>query len=249
MGETALAEPPSFGLRASEPVSEPRAQPGSGWNSTRTQPGSGWNQPPEPGSERVPYSRTQPGNGWNEPTEPAAVRSQPGSGWNEPEQTNNDWGWNTPQAPARTQPDSGWSQPSPSSDRWGWPASQTSYPTNARQSYPTDQASKVRPVAQPLQRNASPNATPADVPHTGLIILRNPSSTNTTLHYRIDGIEFRMLPGYKHVLPGSGTYVIEFHCGEPDRIKRYTLYAADYHFTPTDQGWELYRQKARAVRR
>lgn len=233
MGETALAEPPSFGLRASEPVSEPRAQPGSGWNSARTQPGSGWNQPPEPGSERVPYSRTQPGGGWNEPTEPAAARSQPGSGWNEPNQANNGWGWNTPQAPARTQPDSGWSQ--------------TSYPTNARQSYPSGQASKVRPAAQPLQRNAPPNTTPADVPQTEHITLRNPSSTNTTLHYRIDGIEFRMLPGYKHVLPGSGTYVIEFHCGEPDRIKRYTLFPADYHFTPTDRGWELYRQKARAV--
>jgi len=96
-------------------------------------------------------------------------------------------------------------------------------------------------------RNAPPNRVPTDVPQGGDVILRNPSSTGTTLHYRIDGVEFRMRSGYKHVLPGSRTYVIEFHRGEPDQEKRYTLYAADYFFTPTDQGWELYRRTARTV--
>jgi hypothetical protein len=238
------------------------------------QPGAGWNEPPEPSRQGFSAGRTQPGTEWNQPTEPPALRSQPGTQWNEPAEPGGGWGWNTPQAPARTQPGASWNQPgaswnqpgsswtqpgtnwsgpTPSGNPGHWPAGQSSQPVNYRQSEPVQstqqplQANKIRPTGQPLEPNPPPNRAQANQPPSEHITIRNLTSNGSTLHYRIDGIAFRMLPGYKHVLPGSKTYVIEFHAGEPDQIKRYTLFSAVYHFTPTEQGWELYRQHGGAA--
>ena len=73
------------------------------------------------------------------------------------------------------------------------------------------------------------------------MLLKNPVSTGTTVHYRIAGNEYQMPPGHQQWVSTNSTWVIDFHRGGPYGRKQYTLEGGTYQFTPTQQGWELFQ--------
>ena len=68
------------------------------------------------------------------------------------------------------------------------------------------------------------------------------NSGDTEVHYNVSKEQFSMLPDYRQTLPGGKTYVVEFDRGGGHGKARYSVKDGAYAFTPTDRGWELYRQ-------
>ena len=77
---------------------------------------------------------------------------------------------------------------------------------------------------------------------SGTLIVNHPSST-ATINYNIDGNHYVMEPGMRQKLPGDRKWVIEFDRGQNFGQSAYTLSPGTYHFTPSDLGWQLYRQR------
>lgn len=78
---------------------------------------------------------------------------------------------------------------------------------------------------------------------TGGTVVVNPSSSRATINYNINGNHYVMEPGMRQKLPGDRKWVIEFDRGQNFGQSAYTLAPGTYHFTPSDLGWQLYRQR------
>lgn len=78
---------------------------------------------------------------------------------------------------------------------------------------------------------------------TGGTVVVNPSSSRATINYNINGNHYVMEPGMRQKLPGDRKCVIEFDRGQNFGQSAYTLAPGTYHFTPSDLGWQLYRQR------
>lgn len=74
-------------------------------------------------------------------------------------------------------------------------------------------------------------------------LLVNPSTSRGTINYNLNGDHYVMEPGMVQKLPPTRRWVIEFDRGQPFGPAAYTLETGTYHFTPTDQGWQLYKHR------
>lgn len=83
----------------------------------------------------------------------------------------------------------------------------------------------------------------AAVPYNGPgVAIRNMS--DVALGFTIDGARtMKVEPGETQRLTEKGQFVVAFDRGEGEGQARYTVREGLYEFTPTDHGWELYRQK------
>lgn len=79
------------------------------------------------------------------------------------------------------------------------------------------------------------------------VLIVNPASSQGTLNYNVNGHHFVAGPGFKQRLEPGRQWVIEYDRGGNFGSSRYTLSPGTYHFTPTDLGWQLYRQRFEIV--
>jgi hypothetical protein len=93
-----------------------------------------------------------------------------------------------------------------------------------------------RPVTRYVERTPIPYAGPG-------VAIRNPAGPGAQLSYTIDARHaYDIAPGQTQQLTTKGSYVVEFDRGGEFGRARYTISEGLYDFTPTDRGWELYRQ-------
>jgi hypothetical protein len=91
-------------------------------------------------------------------------------------------------------------------------------------------------VERPVYENPSSVAT-------GLPIrIVNPASNRTALNYTLDGDSYTILPGVSQDLLLDRACVIEFDRGKSFGSASYSLESAQYVFTPTNHGWELFQK-------
>jgi len=75
------------------------------------------------------------------------------------------------------------------------------------------------------------------------VLVVNPSTSRGMMNYNVNGNHYVSKPGMAQRLPAGRTWVIEFDRGEKFGPATYTLSPGTYYFTPTDLGWQIYRQK------
>lgn len=78
-------------------------------------------------------------------------------------------------------------------------------------------------------------------PATEPVRIMNPAANNATLSFSVNGQQFSLAPGFKQDLTGGAGTVISFDRGEGRGVATYTLFGGEYTFTPTANGWELFR--------
>jgi hypothetical protein len=74
------------------------------------------------------------------------------------------------------------------------------------------------------------------------VLLVNPSRSGANVTYRLNGETYEMKPGMSQRLP-LARWLIEFDRGGSIGTSQYRLDPGTYTFTPTDTGWELYKQR------
>ncbi len=82
------------------------------------------------------------------------------------------------------------------------------------------------------------------------VLIVNPSSSRGTVNYNINGNHYVAEAGMKQKLaplPNGRAWRIEFDRGEKFGPAAYSLSPGTYEFTPTDLGWQLYRQRYEIV--
>jgi len=82
------------------------------------------------------------------------------------------------------------------------------------------------------------------------VLLINPTSARSTINYNVNGNHYAAEPGMQqklHTLPNGKVWTIEFDRGEKFGRAIYSLAPGTYQFSPTDRGWELFRQKYEVV--
>jgi len=95
---------------------------------------------------------------------------------------------------------------------------------------------------QPSQQFSYEVQSPYDGPG---VAIRN--KTGATISFTLDDSRrVRIEPGETQRLMDRGQFVVSFDRGNDFGQARYTIQEGLYEFTPTDHGWELYRQKADA---
>jgi hypothetical protein len=84
----------------------------------------------------------------------------------------------------------------------------------------------------------------ADAPAmTDGVMLCNRLNTRSTINYNLNGNHYVMEPGMAQRLENDRKWVVEFDRGGGFGPATYTLEPGTYHFTPTDLGWQLYKQR------
>jgi hypothetical protein len=85
---------------------------------------------------------------------------------------------------------------------------------------------------------------PVQMPYEGPgVAIRN--NTDVELNFTIDGARpMHIAPGETMRLVEKRQFTIAFDRGSDFGSTRYTIHEGLYEFTPTDNGWELFRQKA-----
>jgi hypothetical protein len=86
-----------------------------------------------------------------------------------------------------------------------------------------------------------PDASGQEVASGTLLI--NPANSGTSINYNVNGNRYVAAPGTKQVLPEGYTWVVEYDRGGGMGPASYTVTPGTYYFTPTDHGWQLYRQR------
>jgi hypothetical protein len=75
------------------------------------------------------------------------------------------------------------------------------------------------------------------------IMVVNRAKNAATVNYNLNGTHYVMEPGMAQRLAADRTWVIEFDRGQGFGPAAYTLSPGTYHFTPSDLGWQLFRQR------
>jgi hypothetical protein len=102
------------------------------------------------------------------------------------------------------------------------------------------QPSYTQPSVQYVQPSVQ-----ASAPYEGPgVAIRNDSDQK--LSFVVDGRQMSIAPGETQRLMEKGQFTIAFDRGSEFGSARYTIHEGTYAFTPTDNGWELFRQKADA---
>jgi hypothetical protein len=82
------------------------------------------------------------------------------------------------------------------------------------------------------------------------VLIVNPGSSRGTINYNLNGNHYVAQAGMKQklaALPNGPAWVIEFDRGDKFGPASYKLSPGTYYFTPTDLGWQLYRQRFEIV--
>ena len=82
------------------------------------------------------------------------------------------------------------------------------------------------------------------------VLIVNPSSSRGTINYNINGNHYVAKPGMKQrlaALRGKQSWTIEYDRGESFGPAAFSLSPGTYHFTPTERGWQLFRQRFEVV--
>jgi hypothetical protein len=74
-------------------------------------------------------------------------------------------------------------------------------------------------------------------------LIMNPRKHGETIRYVLNGEEYIMRPGTSQRLPARRPWRIEYDRGENAGIAQYTLDDGTYVWTPTEHGWQLYKQR------
>lgn len=77
------------------------------------------------------------------------------------------------------------------------------------------------------------------------MLLVNPTASRGTINYNLNGNHYVSEPGMQQklpILPNGRPWVVEFDRGGKFGAAAYTLSPGTYYFTPTDLGWQLYRE-------
>ena len=74
------------------------------------------------------------------------------------------------------------------------------------------------------------------------VVLRNPKKNRIAVHYRVNGHEYTMEPGYTQQLSAGQVWVVEFDRGGDFGTAEYSLSEGTYAFEMTSKGWDLYQQ-------
>jgi hypothetical protein len=74
-------------------------------------------------------------------------------------------------------------------------------------------------------------------------LLMNPISAKGTMNYNLNGNHYLMEAGMTQRLQPDRKWVIEFDRGQTFGAAAYTLSQGTYRFTPTDMGWQLYKDR------
>jgi hypothetical protein len=96
----------------------------------------------------------------------------------------------------------------------------------------------------------TPLAEEEGVEVTDGVLLVNPANSQGTLNYNINGNHYVAEPGMSQKLAPRANgreWVVEFDRGATFGSATYKLAPGTYNFTPTDQGWQLYRQRFEVV--
>lgn len=64
---------------------------------------------------------------------------------------------------------------------------------------------------------------------------------NTPVNYNVDNKPFTMQPDYRQALPGGRSWLVEFDTAGSQGTVKKTVTEGTYKFTPTENGWELYK--------
>jgi hypothetical protein len=89
--------------------------------------------------------------------------------------------------------------------------------------------------------DAIPDAEGAPL-RSGTIII-NPRKHGETIRYVLNGEEYIMRPGTSQRLPSGRQWQIEYDRGANAGVADYTLADGTYVWTPTERGWQLYKQR------
>lgn len=85
-----------------------------------------------------------------------------------------------------------------------------------------------------------PDASHEDMT-TGILLI-NHNKTRGTINYTLDGTKYIMEPGMVQRLPGDNKDIVAFDRGAPFGPAVYTVTPGTYAFTPTDEGWQLFKE-------
>lgn len=97
---------------------------------------------------------------------------------------------------------------------------------------------------QPSVQYVQPSVQ-ASAPYEGPgVAIRNDSDQK--LSFVVDGRQMSIDPGETQRLMEKGQFTIAFDRGSEFGSARYSIHEGTYAFTPTEEGWELFRQKANA---
>jgi len=82
------------------------------------------------------------------------------------------------------------------------------------------------------------------------VLIVNPVTSRGTMNYNVNGNHFVAEPGMTQKLPPAANgrpWMVEYDRGDKFGSATYKLNPGTYHFTPTDQGWQLYVQHYEVV--
>lgn len=77
----------------------------------------------------------------------------------------------------------------------------------------------------------------------GGILLVNRGKNNATVNYNLNGTHYVMEAGMSQRLDNDRKWVVEYDRGQGLPPLAYTLSPGTFYFTPSDMGWQLFRQR------
>lgn len=78
--------------------------------------------------------------------------------------------------------------------------------------------------------------------HTGVYLV-NPVGSGANVVYFVNGTRYEMKPGMSQKLPPGPNWIVNFDRGGSWGEAAYTVADGTYYFTPSESGWNLYRQR------
>ncbi len=78
---------------------------------------------------------------------------------------------------------------------------------------------------------------------TSGVLLVNPPDSGANVNYFVNGTRYEMKPGMNQKLPVGTRWVVSFDRGGSLGTAAYTVADGTYYFTPSENGWNLYRQR------
>ena len=148
----------------------------------------------------------------------------------------------------RSGPSRGWTQ------QYGDPDAQYVYPEEyvTPEYQPSPLPSNTLPSAVP---RLAPNALPGQARMHGQIkpidkdflnfrggAIINPADSESELNYMLDRRSYTLPPGHYQDLGIGRQWVIKFDRGGPFGAAKYSIGGVKHSFTPTEKGWELFRE-------
>ncbi|HET6883710.1 MAG TPA: hypothetical protein VFI31_26385 [Pirellulales bacterium] len=91
--------------------------------------------------------------------------------------------------------------------------------------------------------NDEPLPDAEGAPQRSGTLIFNPRKHGETIRYVLNGEEYIMRPGTSQRLRTGQQWVIEYDRGANAGVSRYTLRDGTYVWTPTERGWQLYKQR------